>query len=421
MFDSDRWNEVFMTLRRNKLRSFLTMLGVSWGIFMLVMMLGMGNGLRNAVMGGFDGFASNCCFIWTMPTTKEFAGFQRGRQFNFDNDDIRLIREQVDGIAICSPQLQLGGWQGGNNVNYKSKTAAFSIYGVEPEVLSVEGVKLVEGRFLDNADLLEERKVCAIGWQVVDRLFGKEDPIGKYIRINGVYFQVIGLLRKKSSAEMGDNPEAKIYVPFTTFQKAFNSINMVHWFTVVGEPDADVARIQKDVKLLMARKHRVDPTDDNAFGSFNLAEIYNSMNMLFWFISFVGWVVGIFSLLAGLIGISNIMLISIKERTKEIGIRRSIGASPSNITWQIIFEALVLIFIGGYVGLLAGIGLVENLWIIETLFDVSIQGQFIRDPGVTLNVALVALSILGIGGLLAGLIPARRALAIKTVDALRTE
>jgi putative ABC transport system permease protein len=171
MFDKDRWNEVLMTLRRNKLRSFLTMLGVSWGIFMLVVMLGMGNGLKNAVMGGFEGFATNCAFVWTMPTTKPYAGFQRGRRFNFDNEDIRLIRDNVAGIQVCSPQLQLGGWQGGNNVNYKSRTAAFSIYGAEPDVLQVESVRLVQGRFLNQQDLNEERKICVIGLQVVDRLF----------------------------------------------------------------------------------------------------------------------------------------------------------------------------------------------------------------------------------------------------------
>lgn len=416
MFDSERWNEVMMTLRRNKLRSFLTMLGVAWGIFMLVVMLGMGNGLKRAVMSGFDGFASNCCFIWTMPTTKPYAGFQRGRRFHFDNEDIRLIRDQVPGIKICSPQLQLGGWQGGNNVNYKSNTAAFSIYGAEPEVLGVEAVRLVKGRFLNHADLNEERKVCAIGMQVVERLFDKEDPIGKYIRINGVYFQVVGLMKKKSSAEMGDNPEAKIYVPFTTFQKAFNSINMVHWFSIVGEDGEDVARIQKDVKLLMARKHRIDPTDDNAFGSFNLAEIYGSMQMLFGFIAFVSWVVGICSLLAGVIGIGNIMLISIKERTKEIGIRRSIGATPRIITGQIMQEAITLIFIAGYFGLLAAVGVLEG-----TRAAVGESSDFFKNPGVDISVAIVAFVVLILSGLLAGYLPARRALSIKAVDALRAE
>ena len=421
MFDRDRWNEVLMTLRRNKLRSFLTMLGVAWGIFMLVVMLGMGNGLKNAVLGGFDGFATNCAFIWTMPTTKPYEGFQRGRRFTFDNEDIQLIRDRVPGIEVCSPQLQLGGWQGGNNVNYKSKTAAFSIYGAEPDVLQVEAVSIIQGRFLNQQDLNDERKVCVIGKQAVELLFEKEDPMGKYIRINGVYFMVVGVTQKKSSAHMGDNAEAKIYVPFTTFQKAFNSLNQVHWFSIVAEPGVEVSRVEKDIKALMARKHKVDPTDESAFGSFNLQEIYTMMSMLFIAISAISWIVGIFSLIAGAIGIGNIMLVSIKERTKEIGIRRSIGATPRNITGQIVHEAITLILIGGYFGLVSGVGLVENLWIVEFLFDVEIEGEFIKNPGVNISVALVAFAILFVSGLVAGLLPARRALAIRAVDALRAE
>jgi putative ABC transport system permease protein len=416
MLDRDRWNEVLMTLQRNKLRSFLTMLGVAWGIFMLVMMLGMGNGLKNAVLGGFDGFATNCTFIWTMPTTKPYAGFQRGRDFDFENDDTRLIREQVPGVEVCSPQLQLGGWQGGNNVNYKNRTAAFSIYGAEPDVIRVEAVRLAEGRFLNAKDLIDERKVCVIGEQVVERLFLKEDPVGKYVRINGVYFKVVGRMRQKSSANMGDNPEAKIYVPFTTFQKAFNSLNKVHWYSVIAKPGVEVAQIEDQIKKLMARKHKVDPTDENAFGSFNMQEMYGRMNMLFVAIAGISWIVGIFSLVAGAIGIGNIMLVSIKERTKEIGIRRSIGATPRNITGQIVQEALTLILIAGYFGLVAGVGALEG-----TRLAVGDGSDFLKNPGVDIRVALVAFAVLILSGLLAGLLPARRALAIKAVDALRAE
>ncbi len=416
MFDRERWNEVMMTLRRNKLRSFLTMLGVGWGIFMLVMMLGMGNGLRNAVMGGFEGFATNSCFLWTMPTTKPYAGFQRGRRFHFDNDDIRSIRDRVPGVEVVSPLLQLGGWQGGNNVMYGGRTGAFSILGCEPNVLQVEPVRMDQGRFLNQLDLNEARKVCVIGRQVVERLFMDEEPIGQYLRVNGVYFQVVGVVRRKSSAEMGDNPEAKIYIPFTTFQKAFNSLNQVHWFSLIAKPGVDVAQMEKDVKLLMARKHRVDPTDEMAFGSFNLQDMYNKMNLLFVAISGISWIVGIFSLLAGAIGIGNIMLISIKERTKEIGIRRSIGATPRMITGQIVQEALTLILIAGYFGLLAGVAVLEGI-----RAAVGDDTDFLKDPGVDLRVALIAFTILLIAGLLAGLFPARRAMAIKAVDALRAE
>ena len=416
MFDRERWNEVMMTLRRNKLRSFLTMLGVAWGIFMLVVMLGMGNGLKNAVLGGFDGFATNSAFLWTMPTTKPWAGFQRGRHFNFDNEDTRLIREQVPGIETLSPQLQLGGWRGGNNVNYGNKTAAFSIYGSEPDVIKVEAVRVVEGRFLNALDLHDERKVCVIGEQVVDRLFEQEDPMGKYIRISGVYFKVVGRMRKKSSAQMGDNPDAKIYVPFTTFQKAFNSMNIVHWYNLIAKPGVQVSEVERGVKQLMARKHKVDPTDENAFGSFNMQDMYQKMNLLFLAISSISWTVGIFSLLAGAIGIGNIMLVSIKERTKEIGVRRSLGATPRNITGQIMQEALTLILIAGYFGLLAGVGVLEGARAIT-----GEGSDFFKNPGVGIGTALVAFGVLVVSGLFAGFLPARRALAIKAVDALRAE
>jgi len=416
MFDRERWNEVMMTLRRNKLRSFLTMLGVAWGIFMLVVMLGMGNGLKNAVLGGFDGFATNSAFLWTMPTTKPWAGFQRGRRFNFDNEDTRLIREQVPGIETLSPQLQLGGWRGGNNVNYGNKTAAFSIYGSEPDVIKVEAVRVVEGRFLNALDLHDERKVCVIGEQVVDRLFEQEDPMGKYIRISGVYFKVVGRMRKKSSAQMGDNPDAKIYVPFTTFQKAFNSMNIVHWYNLIAKPGVQVSEVERGVKKLMARKHKVDPTDENAFGSFNMQDMYQKMNLLFLAISSISWTVGIFSLLAGAIGIGNIMLVSIKERTKEIGVRRSLGATPRNITGQIMQEALTLILIAGYFGLLAGVGVLEGARAIT-----GEGSDFFKNPGVGIGTALVAFGVLVVSGLFAGFLPARRALAIKAVDALRAE
>ena len=415
MFDRDRWGEIWNTLSRNKLRSFLTMFGVGWGIFMLVVMLGMGNGLKHAVLGGFEGFATNSAFLWTMPTTKPYAGFQKGRSFRFDNEDIGIIRRNVTGLELCSPQLQLGGWQSGNNVSYGAKVGAFSVYGSEPEVIQVEAIRLPQGRFLNHSDLSEERKVAVIGQDVVDQLFKPEDPIGRYIKINGVYFQVIGVSKKKSSAEMGDNPDAKIYVPFTTFQKAFNSLNEVHWFTIIAKPGIDVGAMEKEIRVLMARKHKVDPTDEGAFGSWNMQEFYYNMNGLFIGISGLSWFVGICTLLAGAIGIGNIMLVSIQERTKEIGIRRSLGATPRMITGQIVQEALTLTFIAGYFGLLAGVG------VLEAVRSVAGNADFFKDPGVDLFVALVAFGVLIVAGLVAGLLPARRALAIKAVDALRAE
>lgn len=414
MFDSERWSEIWNTVSRNKLRSGLTMFGVFWGIFMLVIMLGMGKGLSNGVLGGFSGWATNSCFLWTQSTSMPYAGFKRGRMFNFDNSDIAAIKA-IPGVEQVAPRLQLGGFRGANNVNYKDKSGGFSVNGDMPAISYFQSANITEGRFLNEKDIRDERKVCVIGPDVVKALFGNEPPMGKYIRIQGVYFQVVGLHVPKASAMRDDGQASTIYIPFSTFQKAFNSMNTVHWFSISAKPGVQVADMEKRVRLAMAKRHQVHPDDPLAFGGFNLQEMYDKMNMLFVAIAALSWFVGTLTLIAGVIGISNIMLVIVKERTKEIGIRRSIGAKPGTITGQIMLESLTLTFIAGYFGLVAGIGM------LQAISSVGIESGFFTDPEVDLNVALVALTILIISGLLAGYVPARRALSIKPVDALRAE
>lgn len=414
MFDKERWNEIWITLSRNKLRSGLTMFGVFWGIFMLVIMLGMGKGLSNGVMGGFSGWATNSFFIWTQSTSLPYAGFKRGRSFDFDNGDIAAIKA-VDGVDQVAPRLQLGGYMGANNVSYKDKNGGFSVNGDMPAVLHFQSVTLDRGRFLNQKDIRDERKVCVLGPEVVKTLFGAEEPLGKYIRIQGVYFQVVGSYEPKASA-MGDDGEAStIYIPFTTFQKAFNSLNMVHWFSVSAKPGVPASQVQERVKRMLSERHKVDPNDPLAFGGFNMEEMYQQMNMLFEAIMALSWFVGTLTLIAGVIGISNIMLVIVKERTKEIGIRRSIGARPGNITGQIMLEAMTLTFVAGYFGLVAGVGT------LQLIDGMQIESGFFKNPEVSLNVALIALAVLIASGLVAGWVPARRALNIKPVDALRAE
>ncbi|MBP8822522.1 MAG: ABC transporter permease [Flavobacteriales bacterium] len=414
MFDKERWNEIWITLSRNKLRSGLTMFGVFWGIFMLVIMLGMGKGLSNGVMGGFSGWATNSFFIWTQSTSLPYAGFKRGRSFDFDNGDIAAIKA-VDGVDQVAPRLQLGGYMGANNVSYKDKNGGFSVNGDMPAVLHFQSVTLDRGRFLNQKDIRDERKVCVLGPEVVKTLFGAEEPLGKYIRIQGVYFQVVGSYEPKASA-MGDDGEAStIYIPFTTFQKAFNSLNMVHWFSVSAKPGVPASQVQERVKRMLSKRHKVDPNDPLAFGGFNMEEMYQQMNMLFEAIMALSWFVGTLTLIAGVIGISNIMLVIVKERTKEIGIRRSIGARPGNITGQIMLEAMTLTFVAGYFGLVAGVGT------LQLIDGMQIESGFFKNPEVSLNVALIALAVLIASGLVAGWVPARRALNIKPVDALRAE
>lgn len=416
MFDSDRWSEIWNTLSRNKLRSFLTAFGVGWGIFMLIVMLGAGNGLSNGVNKAFSGWASNSCFLWAQTTSLPYQGFPRGRFFSFDNEDVALIRRKVPGVDALAPRLQLGGWSGGDNITYKGRTAAFSVNGDVPDITRIQGMDVHLGRFINERDLKESRKVAVIGSRVVELLFDvDEDPLGKWIKIQGVYFQVVGVHRPTASVNMGGDASATIHVPFTTFQRAFNAMNRVHWFAITAHDGVPVSTIQTDIKKLLAEKHRVHPDDDLAFGGFNVEQEFDRTNTLLAAISALAWFVGVLTLLAGAIGVSNIMLVIIRERTKEIGIRRSIGASPRSITVQVMLESLVLTVGAGYIGLLIGMLLLEG-------FTASgLEVQFFAQPEIDLGVALIALFILVLSGLMAGFIPAKRALEIKPVDALRAE
>lgn len=415
MFDSDRWGEIWQTLSRNKLRSALTAFGVGWGIFMLILMLGAGNGLANGVNGAFSGWASNSCFIWTQTTSIPYKGFPRGRNFDFDNSDVEAIRRNVPGVDALAPRLQLGGWQGANNVVYNGKTGAFNVNGDLPDIMRIQGTGITGGRFLNDKDVHDNRKVCVIGQRVVDVLYPKDvDPVGTFIKISGVYFRVIGTHKTKASAEMDENQDATIYVPFTTFQRAFNAMNEVHWFAITAEKGTKASDLQARIKKLMAERHKVHPDDELAFGSFNVEEMFDMTNNLFLAITGLGWFVGILTLISGVVGVSNIMLVIVRERTQEIGIRRSLGATPANITMQIVLEALTLTFLAGYVGLLAGVFLLEGI------SAAGIDSDFFAHPEVDITVALVALGALITSGLFAGLVPARRALAIRAVEALRS-
>ncbi|MCB0763304.1 MAG: ABC transporter permease [Flavobacteriales bacterium] len=416
MFDRDLWGEIWNTLSRNKLRTFLTAFGVGWGIFMLVIMLGAGNGLANGAKKGFAGWATNSAFIWTQPTSIPYHGFSRGRRFYFNNDDIGAIIREIPEVEYLAPRNQLGGWQGGNNVVRNNKTGAFSVYGDMPVVMKIQSSAVDTGRFLNDKDVADQRKVCVIGKRVREVLFEPhEDPIGEYIRINGVFFQVVGMHRSIRSSDNAEEDESTIYVPFTTFQNAFNYHNFVSWFSVTAREGTPVSEVEEGIKKLMARRHDVDPNDPMAFGSFNLEEQFDKMNQLLIGINLLSWIVGILTLLAGVIGISNIMLVIIKERTKEIGVRRAIGATPRIIRRQIVLESVSLTLLAGYTGLTLGVGL------LELLILAGMEGDFFHRPEVDLRTALIALSVLIVSGLFAGLIPASRALRINAVDALRAE
>lgn len=416
IFERDNWQEIFATIRKNKLRTFLTMLGVFWGIFMLVIMLGSGNGLRNGILKEFAGTATNSFFIWAQQTTKAYKGMKPNRNFNYTTADAEALK-QLSELEVVSPLNQLGGHEGTNNVMRGIKTAASEIQACYPNIASISDIKIKQGRFINELDIKEKRKICVIGPRVVEMLFKKnETVVGEYIRINGVYFKIVGVTSISAGGNEGREQAQRINIPFSTFQNAFNYGDVVGWFAIKSKENIPAEESEKKVISILKERHKIAPNDMKAIGHWNMAVEYNKLNGLFIGIEILVWIVGIGTLLAGVIGISNIMLIVVKERTKEIGVKRALGAIPSQIIGQIVLEAVFLTSISGYFGLVIGIGLLEAL-----NAAIGNSGEMFTNPTVDLAVALKALSILILSGALAGLIPASKAVAIKPVEALRTE
>ncbi|PKP36238.1 MAG: multidrug ABC transporter ATP-binding protein, partial [Bacteroidetes bacterium HGW-Bacteroidetes-14] len=363
MFDLDRWHEIMSALKKNKLRTFFTAFGVFWGIFMLVIMLGSGTGLRNGVTSDFGDFATNSVFMWTRPTSIPYKGLPRARNYNFKNDDIDALKREIPEIEHLAPRTQGGGFRGGNNVIRGSKSGAFSVMGDYPEWNLIDPVEINKGRFINNADLKEKRKIAVIGNKVYDVLFAPgEEAIGQYIQIQGIYFQVVGVFKPKNSGvNFGGDKEQSVFIPLTTFQRVYNWGDIIGWFAFTSKPGIAASEIEEKAAALLKRRHSVAPDDPQAIGSFNMEKQYNQMTGLFAGINGLIWIVGIGTLLAGVIGISNIMLVIVKERTKEIGIQRAIGAKPWNIISQIITESVFLTTFAGYVGLVIGVAVLEGV------------------------------------------------------------
>jgi len=419
LFDLDHWQEIKIALLRNRARTALTAFGVFWGIFLLMVMLGSGVGLRNGVMRGFQGSATNSFFIWTQRTQKPYAGLPAGRNVRMTNADVTAIRDKVPEVEVVAPRAQLGGWQGGNNVTRARKAGAFSVMGDHPSIMRVQAFKIASGRFLNEIDLEELRKVAVIGTRVQQLLFEPgEDPIGESILINGVYFQVIGVFRSMQSGDDADREAATIYVPFTTFQRAFNWGDRVGWLAVISRPEFPASEAEEKVLTLLKARHKVAPDDLRAFGHWNMEEEYRKVSGLFTGIGILVWLVGIGTLAAGAIGVSNVMLIIVKERTREIGIRRAVGATPAAVVVQIVFESVILTALAGYFGLVAGIAVIE---LVKNFLPEGDSVRMFTNPDVGVGEALRALGILIGAGVLAGLAPAQRAVQVNPIVALRSE
>jgi len=419
--DADKWQEIYFALKQNKLRTFFTAFGVFWGIFMLIIMLGSGKGLRNGANQGMGDMATNSMFMWTQQTTIPFKGFPRGRRYNFTNEDTQALIDNIPEIEYIAPRLQVfSRGNTSNNVVRGDRTAAFTIQGDYPAFNLIDPCNVLQGRFINKLDLDQKRKNVIIGTRVYDEMFETgENPIGDYIRIQGVYFKVVGVFSSKKNDRQAEQENSQIVMPFTTMQQTYNMGNRVGWYSITAKQGYQASVVLEKARALMKSRHSISPDDDRAVGSFNLEEEFRKMTTLFSGIDGLIWIVGIGTLLAGVIGVSNIMLIVVKERTKEIGIQRAIGATPLLIKTQIILEAVFLTTIAGYIGLILGVSLLEL--INNILIQTGASTNMFNNPEVDFNKAIFALILLIFSGALAGLIPAQRAVQMKPIDALRDE
>jgi len=416
MFDLDRWQEIWFTITHNKSRSVLTAFGVFWGMFMLVVMVGAGVALQRGMSSQIEGFATNSCFVYADQTSEPYKGFKKGRTWNMENEDIPLILNKVPEIQYLAPVL-FGSGGSTNNVTRNDKAGSYNIKGSYPSYNEIDASKMVYGRYLNDIDIVEKRKVCVIGERVYEVLFPKaENPLGKNIKVNGIYFQVVGVARHTSSINIGGNAEESVVLPFSTMQQAFNQGKIIHFMAITTKPGIKVKVVEDKVHKVLAEKHSISPLDKKAVGGFNMEDEFNMFLYLGIGIATLIWVVGLGTLFAGAVGVSNIMLVTVRERTKEIGIRRALGATPRDIIVQILSESIVLTLIAGIAGLMFGVGLLSLVGMALSHGD-----QFFKDPQISFTVAIGAMFILLIIGTLAGFIPANRAMNIKPIEAIREE
>ena len=419
MFSIDRWKEILEVLSSNWFRTVLTAFGVFWGILILIILLAAGRGLENGIMADFGDIATNTMFIWTRRTTKAYKGLPQDRSFDFRLEDVPMLRERFPDLRFISPRNQLGGFRGGSNVIRGIKTGAYNIYGDYPEIINQDPMGITTGRFVNQNDIRERRKVAVIGEGVVSELYeAGEEVLGSYLKINGVNFMVVGTYKKKSNDGDGEEGQKQIFVPFTTFSQAFNRADNVGWMAITANDGTSITGIKEAIVAALKEKHKVHPDDTRAIGYFDLYEQFNRVQSLFGAMRFIAYFVGILVLLSGIIGVSNIMLIVVKERTKEIGIRRALGEQPWSIRLQVLMESLVLTILSGMAGITFGALFIFG---VNSLLDASGPVDMFANPSVSLGVVMAALAILTFSGLLAGFIPAQSALRVKPIDALRNE
>ena len=412
MFDLDRWEEIWQTISRNRKRSIMTAFGVFWGIFMLTIMLGAGLGLKNALFSQLGDMSVNSCFFWGGRTSIPYKGLPSGRYWQIENEDLAAIKKQVPNVRSVGSVI----WGSEYKFSRNDKKGDYSLVGYNPDFQQISPQPIRFGRFFNEIDMEQQRKVCILTEQVWLDLFpGGEDPVGSTIRMNNMYLTVIGMI-KVPDRGFRFHGDKSVLMPVSTMQQMYNMGHKLHSVAVAANDDADIKEVETNIKQLVFARHTISPDDTKAVYSQNLGEQVNKFNSLFGGIGTLTWIVGIGTLLAGLVGVSNIMLVIVRERTQEIGVRRALGARPRIIISQIMSESFVLTFVAGIFGLALAVALLSGA---ESVLTAS-AGRPIR-PQISFGTGMLSMTVLILGSLLAGILPASRALRIKPVDAIREE
>ena len=413
-FDLDTYRDILDTLTRNKSRSFLTGFGVFWGVFMLVALIGGGQGMKEMLNQNFEGFATNSAMVWAQPTTKAYKGFRKGRRWDMEYKDVERLKSRIPELDVVSPVL----FSNGGTAYYGDRKTTVGINGVQEDYQRVSEPKMRYGRYLNDMDVAQRRKVCVIQKKIYKDLFpGGGDPCGSFIRVDSVYYQIVGV--DYSSAEgvsFGSEAGTTMLLPITLMQQTYNMGQNVHMIAVTGKKGVVMSTVTDRIRETIARAHTIDPTDEQGVMVFNTEVLFQMLDSLFKGVNFLIWLVGLGTLLAGAIGVSNIMMVTVRERTIEIGIRRAIGATPRMILSQIISESIVLTMVAGMSGILFAVMILQMLELANT--EDGILAAHFQVGFWTAIFAALAIAAMGV---LAGLAPAARAMSIKPVDAMRDE
>lgn len=412
--DIDSYREILDTITRNKSRSFLTGFGVFWGVFMLVALIGGGQGLKEILQRNFDGFATNSAMIWAQSTSKAYKGFRKGRQWNMDDHDVERLRQQIPELSTVSPMV----FSGTKTAVRKDKNVSVNVKGVTPAFANVCDPMIRYGRYLNEMDMKSLRKVCVIGEKVYKTLFPEGgNPCGQMIRVDSVYYSVIGVdYRPSDGISIAGKADEAVTLPMSVLRRTYNLGTNVDIIAVTGRGNVQMSTLTERMRSIVARAHSISPNDTLGLTVFNTELMFVMIDKLFKGVNLLIWLVGIGTLLAGAIGVSNIMMVTVRERTTEIGIRRAIGATPRMIFSQILSESIVLTLVSGMLGVMMAVGILQLLEMANTS-DGIVKAHFL----VSFWTALIASLLVSLLGAIAGLAPAWRAMSIKPVDAMRDE